>query len=588
MKIFKMKRDNFRNYVSFMCLAMVTLGTVSSCTMYENPSPVFEEYETNTNSEIQRKVLVVSIDGVVGSEIEQAVPQTISKLIENGKYTWSGISEAKTNDASTWTSMVTGVSVDKHLVEDETFRALPDPNDPHSLPDFYPSLFYRLLEARPEYNTVAISPWSNLVNTLLIEAESRIIPENDVAVKDSAVFQLVNKDPEVMFVNFRSVLEAGVADGFSIENPSYLEAINVVDGYLAEIFEALENREAYEKEEWLVVVTSNHGGTGNSYGEGSLRERNTFSVYHHKNFESTELIPTFIEAPDFYQTGTNSYTAPVYEAANANDYDFDGTSMTVEFRLKRNAKYPWVGEPMIFGKTGRTSFQTKGKGWGVATQSNHLTFYAQLEDGTDIEFPFQGDIDDFQWHHFVLTFEVKENVFTLKLYNDGRLTKESSYDVENANAAKIQSTAPFFVGVRNSHNAGVLSRDDLNFGEIRIYDKALTADEVMESACLPFLDEESTNYNHLVGYWRLNTKVGDRFENTIESKSALVATSSLPLYSSMSSLVTPCNVDDDQNVIVGNVDLLSQIFYWLRIETKPDWALDGSVFLDQYEIEFVN
>jgi hypothetical protein len=567
----------------------LVLSCTTACTKYADPEPVFEEYVEDEQNKIRRKVLVVSIDGAVGTEVEKAMPSTIASLIEQGKYTWNGISEAKSNDATTWASMLTGVGSAKHLIEDESFRAAPDPSDPHSIPEFYPTFLYRLMEVRPEYNTVVISPWSSLVNTLMIEAETRIVSSNDLATKDSTVAHIQNEDPEVMFVNFRGVLDAGLESGFSVENSKYLNALNTVDGYLGEIMSALESRENYETEEWLVVVTSNHGGTGKAFGGGSLSERNIFAIYHYKDFEPLELIPSFIEAPEFYQSGSNNnYTAPVFEAASAADYDYDGSEMTVEFRYKRNVRHPWVGEPMIIGKTGRTSLQTAGPGWGISTRNNFLVFYARLENGTDITHNFTTDIDDFQWHHYAVSFQVRGTDFTLRLYNDGKLAAEATYQVSNANAARIVSTAPFFVGVRNSHNAGVLSQENGNFGEIRIYDKALTNEEVMNAACLPFLDEESQNYGDLTAYWRLNVKENNAFPNELADKPSLVAKNTLPQFFQMSSLLTPCNIEDERNVIVGNIDLLPQLYYWLNIDTKADWGLDGKVFLNKYEIEFVN
>ncbi len=564
------------------------LLSMSACTKYDDPKPVFEEYGEDLTNQVRRKVLVVSIDGAIGTEVEKAMPATISSLIQKGKYTWNGISEAKSNDATTWASMLTGVSGAKHFIEDESFRAAPDPSDPHSLPAFYPTFLYRLMETRPEYNTVVISPWSSLVNTLMIEAETRIVPVNDQAVKDSTVSHLKSNDPEVMFVNFRSVLDAGVEGGFSVENSSYLNALNTVDGYLGEIMDALESRENYETEEWLVVVTSNHGGTEKTFGGGSLSERNIFAIYHYKDFEPLELIPSFIEAPEFYQSGSNqNYTAPVFEASSPADYNYNGDEMTVEFRYKRNIRHPWVGEPMIIGKTGRTSMQTAGAGWGNSTRNNFLVFYARLGNGTDMVHNFTTDIDDFQWHHFAVTFQVTGNTFRVKLYNDGKLAEEATYNVANANAARIISTAPFFVGVRNSHNAGVLSQENGNFGEIRIYDKALTNEEIMNAACLPFLDESSSNFGDLSAYWRLNVKEENAFPNELSGKPALVGKNTLPQFFQMSSLLTPCNINDERNVILGNIDLLPQLYYWLNIDTKVDWGLDGKVFLNSYEIEFV-
>lgn len=55
----------------------------------------------------------------------------------------------------------------------------------------------------------------------------------------------------------------------------------------------------------------------------------------------------------------------------------------------------------------------------------------------------------------------------------------------------------------------------------------------------------------------------------------------------MSSLTTPCNADDETNVIIRNVDVFSQLFYWLNVEQKVAWGVDGTVFLNQYEVEFI-
>ena len=104
------------------------LLSMSACTKYDDPKPVFEEYGEDEVRQVRRKVLVVSIDGAIGTEVEKAMPATIAELTKQGKYTWNGISEAKANDATTWASMLTGVSAAKHMIEDESFRAAPDPS----------------------------------------------------------------------------------------------------------------------------------------------------------------------------------------------------------------------------------------------------------------------------------------------------------------------------------------------------------------------------------------------------------------------------------------------------------------------------
>jgi len=49
---------------------------------------------------------------------------------------------------------------------------------------------------------------------------------------------------------------------------------------------------------------------------------------------------------------------------------------------------------------------------------------------------------------------------------------------------------------------------------------------------------------------------------------------------------TPC-VKDDSEVLIQNVDLAAQVFYWLEVRPNENWGLEGSVFLSKYELEFL-
>ena len=58
-----------------------------------------------------------------------------------------------------------------------------------------------------------------------------------------------------------------------------MNAIETVDGQIDDILEALRNRETYDAEDWLVVVTSDHGGGGEGVGHGGQSdEERTISL----------------------------------------------------------------------------------------------------------------------------------------------------------------------------------------------------------------------------------------------------------------------------------------------------------------------
>lgn len=45
-----------------------------------------------------------------------------------------------------------------------------------------------------------------------------------------------------------------------------------------DILNAIESRPTYAQEDWLIVITTDHGGIGTSHGGQTLEERNTWVV----------------------------------------------------------------------------------------------------------------------------------------------------------------------------------------------------------------------------------------------------------------------------------------------------------------------
>ena len=45
-----------------------------------------------------------------------------------------------------------------------------------------------------------------------------------------------------------------------------------------ETIDAIKARETYDTEDWLIIITSDHGGFGTKHGKASIQERMTFIV----------------------------------------------------------------------------------------------------------------------------------------------------------------------------------------------------------------------------------------------------------------------------------------------------------------------
>src|SRR5699024_962243 len=149
--------------------------------------------------------------------------------------------------------------------------------------------------------------------------------------------------PDVTVLQFTSVLDAGKNAGFSIDKEEYAMAITKVDGYIGDIFNTIKENENYKYEDWLIIVTSNHGGIGTEYGGDSFTERNIFSLYYHKDIVSQELNAELLISPHFYGyeghedggvRARNNSSLPEEKRYNLNETG----ELTIEAKVKINKK----------------------------------------------------------------------------------------------------------------------------------------------------------------------------------------------------------------------------------------------------------
>lgn len=83
---------------------------------------------------------------------------------------------------------------------------------------------------------------------------------------------------DFLFVIYEHTDSEGHNYGFSINNPGYKEAFVESDACGYEAIKAIEARETYDTEDWLIIITSDHGGKGTGHGGESIQERMTFVV----------------------------------------------------------------------------------------------------------------------------------------------------------------------------------------------------------------------------------------------------------------------------------------------------------------------
>lgn len=116
----------------------------------------------------------------------------------------------------------------------------------------------------------------------------------DVAMRDYLI-DVINEGDDIVGGIFHRPDTNGHTTGFGNGNVDYVNSIRNVDVYLYEILNVIEERQNLFNEDWLVIVTADHGGSGQGHGE---------QVYEHRTIwlASNKLVST-----SYYGKGYNGY-----------------------------------------------------------------------------------------------------------------------------------------------------------------------------------------------------------------------------------------------------------------------------------------
>lgn len=243
----------------------------------------------------EKKAIIIGYDGCradILTEIQQE-NSAITTLLEDGatfNLAYCGgveYPEKNTQATSTapgWCSVLTGKWADEHSITGNDITKEVEPK----------TLLTSLVEDGVIDSSSFITKWAGHFSrdnaTYLLEKE--YCEKNDLAVsfnkckndKASLDFTLEEIEKEncadFLFVIYEQTDSAGHSFGFSYNNPRYKEALREIDSYGYETLKAIRERETYDSEDWLVIVTSDHGGINTDHGGDSIQERMTFAVIY--------------------------------------------------------------------------------------------------------------------------------------------------------------------------------------------------------------------------------------------------------------------------------------------------------------------
>ncbi|MBS1756679.1 MAG: DUF4983 domain-containing protein [Bacteroidetes bacterium] len=562
-------------------LAGILFLVVPSCKKYTDPPPYFED-STVAPKPIGRKVLVIAIDGAQGTAYKAIAPPVLTAMEAHSKFSWEGFSDEKTTDAASWETLMTGVSYSKHGIFDSSFifSQSTTGDGPATIANYSSMFSYVLSSARADMKTSFISQWNNLLLKLVPQVQDPVLATSDAAVKDSAISRIKNPKSDFITVDFNSVAIAGKAGSFSDTDPGYKAAVLKIDGYIGELMAALKSRPEYNKsEEWLVVVTGTHGGVNNTYGGPTQPETNVVSFYYNENFKQIE----FVKSGSFSGvqiTGTGNQTIKGQVLNDGGIYDPGTGEQTIQLKVNGSAGY----YPHFFSKmaswpsTPGWSMFSSGGNWNISVIST-----------TSSERRIQGSnpiVFDNTWHTITVVFADSASKKWVRRYTDGNRIDQTDITSSYNSSGSITSTSPLTVGWGADPGMPAVT---FYTADIMIFNSALNDSEIKNNICLTDITKHP-EYAHLIGYWPANDGYGGQFQNKAPGQNAGFTLTGSYKWNTLSNY--PCTTTPSSNpsvtsMVVKNVDLFTNLFYWLKIPTNSSWNLEGANWLQQYEIEFV-
>jgi predicted AlkP superfamily pyrophosphatase or phosphodiesterase len=251
------------------------------------------------------RVAIVSIDGLRPDVALRADMPHLRALMVRGSFTfWAHTTDVAITLPS-HTSMLTGVTPDKHGIHWND-------NDAENRPEYpqVPTLFQL---AKKQGRTTACVAGKSKFRVFAAPGalDWKFIKEaSDDEVADAAVAIVREHQPEVLFVHFPDCDRVGHKDGWG--TPRQIDAVSHADQALGRVLDALDQEHLTDKT--LIIVSADHGGNGRTHGGLDPRSQHIPWIAAgpgvKQNFDLTRIQPLVVATYDTFATACFALSIP--------------------------------------------------------------------------------------------------------------------------------------------------------------------------------------------------------------------------------------------------------------------------------------
>ena len=242
----------------------------------------------------EKKLIVIGYDGCRAdalSLMDKEGKGGISYLISTGAtaeiaycggVNYPAINTQATSTAPGWCSILTGEWADVHGITDNGIEK----SNEHL------TLLTTLVESETVDSSAFYVSWDGHFNgekTTYIQEKNYVEnknldvdfvdDDNDNGTVANVVADLNSGScSDFIFLTLEHTDHSGHDTGFSLNNPDYSKSFADAEADGRRIIDAVESRDTYETEDWLIIITSDHGGFNTGHGSVTLQERMTFII----------------------------------------------------------------------------------------------------------------------------------------------------------------------------------------------------------------------------------------------------------------------------------------------------------------------
>lgn len=556
--------------ISLSLILGICMWSFTSCNKdFKNVLPEVGLNDTLKVGDGSRRVLYIIMDGVKGSVLKEVEAANLREIVNRSIYTYDGIADFQRNvltQAAAWTTMMTGVDYTKSQVVSDDFFGFDNVATP--------SVFTRIKDELGNIRTTSFSSSSGFNGKLAVDASVKQTLADDMAVKGATLMELTKEDPYLLVAQFNGAEKVASGD-YSINNTSYVQAINTIDSYIGEILEALRSRKTFSGENWLVIVSSSKGGgpSGGTPGYNIFEDgsRNTFVAYYNPKFKSVQYNKPDVNALPY------AGVSPKYSAANNNATQTDPTvanfGSNKEVTIRFNMRWDYGGTNYPSFVTKRASFTGGVVGWTFFMEGNTIGLNFSQSGQGNTQRLHTRTVADSKWHNIAARFWNNGSTRYVTLYVDG--VPAPAGDLNITGLGNLDTSSPLRLGSIGDGNVNCIIND------LAIYNVAIPHNEIVaKSRVTPLTKDIDPYFDKLQGYWMAVEGVGSQLFD-ITGKSApfeLKGAINWTTFSDISPNISPSISPAAFKSVPNGVDIPVMIYNWMNISVPKKWELMGRFY----------